>query len=314
MNKIIVSENEQNKRLDNLIAKKLSKIPKSVIFKWIRIGTIKVNNKKVNHNYKVKLNDVIDIKTNISTNQQKKDQTDLNRIKQKLDIIYEDKNIIIINKPIGILSQDDSQEKLLTIQNMFLKYLLDKNEYSINDTFTPSICNRLDRNTSGIIIAAKNLKSLQEMNELIKNREIEKYYLAMVFNKPIKKHQILEAYHYKNNKNNIVYISDIEKPKYKKIITEYWLEKYNNKYLILKIKLITGKTHQIRAHLNHIGLNIVGDRKYKNKSNNHDNRIKHQALVSYKLIFRVSDKYPTLKYLNNKKFEIKKIWFEEYFH
>ncbi len=317
MKTIKVTKKDDNRRLDNFVLKIYPHIPKTVIFKWIRKSKIKVNNLKQDISFRIHTGDNVTIDIdNQELIQKENNQLDLNKIKLKLDILYEDKNIVIINKPINILSIDETNKNLLTIQNIFLKYLIDKHEYNPNqiDSFTPSICNRLDRNTSGIILAAKNKQSFDELNNLIKNHYIEKYYLTMVFNRPRKNHELLVAYHYKNNKENLVYISDIPKKNYNKILTEYWLKQTNGKYSILEVKLITGKTHQIRAHLSHIGLSIVGDKKYRNKNDDIDIRLTTQALVSYKVKFIVNDQYKTLNYLNGKVFKLNNIWFQQFFN
>lgn len=316
METIKVTKNDAKKRLDNFLLKKYNNIPKSVVFKWIRKSIVKVNNNKCEVSYRLVENDIVTINVNDNIINQKNPVTNLNFIKQKPDIVYEDENIVLMNKPIGLLSQDDANKNILTMQNIFLKYLIDTKQYDPNkeNVFVPSICNRLDRNTSGIIIAAKNSNALTVMNELIKNHQVQKYYLAMVYKKPKKDHELLYAYHFKNSDENIVYISDEKKLNYSKIITEYWLKESNNKYSVLEVKLITGKTHQIRAHLNHIGLSIVGDSKYRDKDDDIDTRITTQALVSYKIKFNVDSKYKALNYLDGKKFEIKDIWFLKFFN
>ncbi len=311
--KINISENESNKRIDNFLAKKFINLPRVIIFKMLKKGQIKVNNKKVKYNYILTTNDVIDINEEIES---LIENSNFNLKKKTLNIIYEDENICLINKQIGILSIDNENDKVETIQNLFLNHLNMKKELKllIEDQFYPSLCNRLDFNTSGIIIAAKNKSSYEEINQLIKEHQIDKYYLALVFNKPNKNHEVLEAYHFKNNKNNLVYISDEPKKGYKKITTEYWLKASNSKYSLLEIKLITGKTHQIRAHLNHIKLPIVGDSKYKSKNDDYDARIKTQALMSYKIKFNIKNKQSKLSYLDQKIFKINDIWFSKYIH
>ncbi len=308
---IKIIETESNKRIDNFLAKKFINIPKVVIFKMLKKGQIKVNNKRVKYNYILLTNDIINIKKDLESF----DLKNFFDVKKKvLNIIYEDENICLINKPIGILSIDKNNSKSITIQNLFLDHLEQKQEYQsqVKKEFIPSICNRLDFNTSGIIIAAKNKFSWDEINQLIKKHQIDKYYLALVFNKPKLEHEILEAYHYKNSENNLVYVSDTPKKGYKKIITEYWVKASNSKYSLLKIKLVTGKTHQIRAHLNHIQLPIVGDKKYKNKNNNFDTRFKTQALISYKIKFNIKNKQSKLLYLDQQTFKINDIWFAKY--
>lgn len=308
---IVVQYEDQNKRLDNYLLARFKNLSRSLVFKYIRDKKIKVNDKKANYAYRLQLGDKIELK--VLFNSKPLVLRDLFlECKLTIDILYEDENIALINKPIGIISQEDKNEKINTINNMFKKYMFDSKQWtnSSDQVFVPNICNRLDKNTSGIIIAAKNNKALITLNKLIKDHKIQKYYKCLVHGKPAKKHDILQAYLYKDSSANKVYISNTAKKNYKYIKTEYKLLKSNEKISMLEVLLHTGRTHQIRAHLNSVNLPLLGDQKYMQKQYLDQFKFKTQALVSYKIVFLTEpDSY--LNYLNQKEFTIKNIWFEK---
>ena len=222
-----------------------------------------------------------------------------------LDVIYEDKNIAIINKPKGILSHSSSDEGEINIADEFVSYLHDKEEYipQVGSTFAPSICNRLDRNTSGIIIGAKNYNTLKAINYSLKNRTISKYYKCIVKGK-VKNDQKLEGFLVKDKETNKVSVSIDELEDSKQIETQVKVLHTNNEYSLLEINLITGRTHQIRAHLSSIDHPVIGDMKYGDRKVNDFFKkqygLNSQYLHAYKIIF---DKVESeLEYLNGKQF------------
>ncbi|MGL4950304.1 MAG: RluA family pseudouridine synthase [Mycoplasma sp.] len=310
MVKIIININDVDKRLDNFLLKFFPSWNKSHIYKYLRTNKIKVNSKKVDFNYRLKFRDEIKVYVNEEVSVVESDGYWFTSNPKKLDIIFEDENIVVINKPIGLISQgcekdDDS------VQKRFLNYLYTNKMYDpeLENTFIPSICHRLDRNTSGLMICAKNAMSLNEMNRIIKEHEILKFYKCLVFGKMPKKSEKLIAYHFKNDEKNIVYINSEQKPNYKEIVTEYKVEWSDSKYSLLNINLITGRTHQIRAHLNFIGHPIVGEKKYRSSSCDTDSRFKHQALICNHIAFKINESSP-LAYLNQKNIQINEIWFK----
>ncbi len=316
MEKIIINFNDENKRIDNFLCKYYSQLTKTMVFKLIRTNKVKVNNKKVKFNYRLQLHDEITIYYNFDKVQEDNDsELWFLSSKTKLDIIYEDENIVLINKPISLPSQPDSQNKD-SVQKAYLKYMFDSKQYdpSKENTFVPSICNRLDTNTAGIIIAAKNASTLNQINELLKNHDIIKKYQCLVIGDIQPSSATLTAYHYKDAAKNLVYISKDPKPGYKEMITKYKKLDFNGKYSLLDVELVTGRTHQIRAHFNFIGYPLVGETKYKSKHTNADTRFKQQALVSYYLKFVIKDQKSHLYYLNNKEFKLRDIWFKDMFN
>ncbi len=312
MKNFIITANDNMKRIDNFLMKLLPHLSRNEIFALLRNNKVKVNGKKTQHDYRLSFNDSIDIYLNDEYFETK--INDLFKLtKNDLNIIFEDKNIILLNKPIGLITHEDNKEKIHTLLNKLKLYMLESKQWNpeIEQTFEPSLCNRLDRNTSGIVIAAKNIEALRNLNEIIKNNEVKKFYYSVVYNKIPKKEDTLYAYHQKDVHKNIVKIVDSPQVGYKKIITKYKIIKSTDKYSVLEVELLTGRTHQIRAHLSFLKHPIIGDNKYSNKYIDKDSRFKTQLLVSYKIIFKTTNDY--FKYLNNKEFKLNKIWFLDKF-
>ena len=286
MQKLIVSKKYDNKKLNNFVFDSFPKLNQSFFYKALRQKDIKVNGKRVKENILINENDVIEIYIS----------DEILYGNQNLEIVYEDENILAINKEQGISVTDEADSKVLTLTKLV------KEKFGNN--LEP--CHRLDRNTKGIVLFAKNEKALKILLEKFKNYEIEKHYLAKVYGIPKEKHKILKDYLFKDAKKNQVYISNIKKQGYQEIITEYTVleENKNENTSILDINLHTGRTHQIRAHLAYIGYPIIGDGKYgSNKINKKFNENK-QNLISYKLIFKFTEASGILEYLNKKEISI----------
>ena len=204
-----------------------------------------------------------------------------------LEIVYEDENIILMDKSPGVIVHEDENEKVNTLLNHMKAYLYQKGEYNPDDenSFVPALCNRIDRNTGGIVIGAKNAASLRVLNEKIKSREIKKFYLCLVCGKLNKKQDILKGYLVKNTSQNRVYIHNSPVPNGKTILTKYRVIKENRLTSLVEVELLTGRTHQIRAHFASIGHPLAGDGKYGKNEENKELGMKIQALYSYKLRF-----------------------------
>ena len=284
MKKLVVNKKYDNKKLDKFLKDNISTLSNNLFYKTLRKKDIKINGKRVSENVTVFENDeiLVYIPDYLLEN------------KLTLDIIYEDNNILLINKPsnIEVTGQDSLTEGVHKL-------------YSSCE-FKPMPCHRLDRNTSGLILFAKNAQALEILLDKFKHHEIEKHYLALVYGIPQKKNERLISYLFKESSKSFVYISDVPKKGYQKIITSYSLiESFDNNTSLLDIEIETGRTHQIRAHLAHIGLPIIGDGKYGINEINKKFKVKAQKLVSYKLIFRFEHDSKILEYLNRKSFELK---------
>lgn len=300
MKSFTISENDAGQRVDKFILKTFPKLPKSLMFKEIRKKNIKVNKKRTEPSALLKKDDVIELYLKDDVLEEKVKHYDFTNSSKQLDIIYEDENIILVNKKVGLLCHPDGNEYVDTLISRIKRYLYEKGEWApeVSSTFSPSLANRIDRNTGGIVIAAKNAESLRILNEKIKKREIEKYYLTVVHGKMEKETDTLTAYLSKDTAKNKVTVFDIEKENTKKIVTKYTVLDYKNNKSLLEIDLKTGRTHQIRAHMAHIGHPLLNDGKYGTEQGRY-----RQALYSYKLVFNMKDA-GILDYLCGKEFVI----------
>ena len=284
MEKIVVDEKYNGKKLNKIVLDKISEINYNIFCKILRKKDIKVNGKRTNKDILVYSKDIIEI---YLPNSEKR----LN-----IEIIYEDENILVINKKANI---EVVGEKSLTTQ--IQEYYKEKN-------IKPMPCHRIDRNTTGLVLFAKNNEALEILLNKFKNHEIEKHYLALVYGIPKEKHKVLEDYLFKDNKKSQVYISNSYKKGYQKIITIYKvLEERKDNTSLLDVEIKTGKTHQIRAHLAYIGYPIIGDGKYGKNEINKKFHKKYQCLQSNELKFNFTTPSGILDYLNGKSIKIQDI-------
>lgn len=286
MQEIIVSSNEAGQRFDKLLAKYLNEAPKSFIYKMLRKKNIVLNGKKATGNEKLVVGDHIKLFLADETIE-KFSKVEIKKTKQVLDVIYEDENILLINKPVGMLSQK-SVEKDESLVEHVISYLLDSKQLEETElrSFKPSICNRLDRNTSGLVVAGKSLAGLQKMGELFKERSMRKFYRCLVVGEVHEK-EYVKGFLHKNEQTNKVVVENKEFKDSLPIETEYCPIWSNGKITLLEVHLITGRTHQIRAHLASQNHPIIGDYKYGMKKVNDFFKEKYkldsQLLHAYRL-------------------------------
>lgn len=309
MVKITLTKNDANMRLDKLIKKLMPTLPPSLMYKAFRKKDVKINGKWVPQEYKAKENDELTIYVSEEFLKEVPKNYDFLSSNSNIKVVYEDENIILMNKPQGVLCHPDKNEYRDTLLLRMQHYLYKKGEYNPkkNGSFAPSLCNRIDRNTEGIVIGAKNAESLKIMCEKIKNREIDKLYKAVIIGTPKQKEATLEGYLFKDETKNQVFIDNKKTERNRTIKTRYKVLKQKGDLSLVEVELLTGRTHQIRAHMAHIGHPLLGDGKYGKYSHG----FKKQALCSYKLHFNFETDAGILNYLNNKTFELDTVWFEK---
>lgn len=316
MREFIINSNDSGQRLDKFVQKTVKGIPTSLLYKSIRLKKIKVNRKRAELNQILKEGDVVHMFLAEDLFCDKITKNELLAVTPKLNIVYEDENILICDKAPGVLvhtgdgdgktSGDGKAEDRNTLIYHIQAYLASKGEYDPQreNSFAPALCNRIDRNTGGMVISAKNAVALRCINERIKNNQISKLYLCAVNGKTPKKTDTLCDFLIKDSKNNKVRVLKNYRDGAKKIITKYSAVSYepNADISLLEIELVTGRTHQIRAHMASIGNPLLGDGKYGTENQVGQRKYKHQALYSYKLKFLDCD--DELSYLNGRTFRV----------
>ena len=315
MRELVVKKNDANQRLDKFLLKKFKTMPKKMAYMYIRKKCVKVNGKKATPEVMLKENDLLTfyIKDEFFDNIQEENYESL-KAPKNLKIIYEDENIILLDKKPGVIVHQDKSYHFDCLLLRLQHYLYDNGEYNPKEEncFAPALVNRIDRNTGGIVIGAKNAESLRILNQKMKDRELHKFYLCLLINKPKKDNAILSDYLIKNEKTNKVTVLRNEKQGAKKILTKYSVLETNNNLTLCEVELLTGRTHQIRAHMSSIGCPILGDNKYGNKKLNQKYSLSKQCLYSYKLAFDFTTDSGILSYLDKKDFSTNDIWFMDY--
>lgn len=316
MKSFTINRNDADQRLDKFITKSVPLLPKTLLYKYIRIKRIKVNGKRAEISTRLQEGDIIDMYINDEFFEAAPQKYDFLKASKNMNIVYEDENIILCDKKAGILCHPDDKEYTDTLINRIKRYLYEKGEFNPDSesSFTPALVNRIDRNTGGIVIAAKNAESLRILNQKMKDRELHKFYLCIVHGIPKMKSGLLEGYLLKNEDKNIVKISKNRLSDSKEIRTKYDVLDSKNDLSLIEVELLTGRTHQIRAHFASIGHPLLGDGKYGTNAQNKKYGYKKQCLYSYKLVFDFTSDAGILEYLNKKEFEVKDVWFKDAFY
>lgn len=285
MKEFIINANDAGQRLDKFIEKSTTDMPKSLIYKSIRTKKIKVNRKRAEANYILQNGDTVLMFLKDEFFVSNDPDAYFLKINPSLDIVFEDDDILLVNKHVGVSCIPDEREDRNTLINHIKAYLYHKGEYDpcAENSFAPSLCNRIDRNTCGIVIAAKNARTLRKINDDIKYRRIKKKYLCIVHGTPKPQNNIIEGYLIKDSKTNTVKVFD-SKPSRgdaKSIKTGYKVLDSKKGLSLVEVVLYTGRTHQIRAHMAHIGYPLLGDGKYGINKEDKKLGYKYQALCSY---------------------------------
>ena len=311
MRTVVINQNDAGQRLDKFLLKYLKTMPQSLVYKALRKKRIKVNGKRQPENYVLCAGDSLDLYINDEFFENASPEEAYRRIKTpNVTVIYEDSHILLVDKPQGMVVHSDDKERVNTLIAHIQAYLFQKGEFrpETEHTFAPALCNRIDRNTRGIVIAAKDAESLRILNEKIKTKEIRKFYRCIICGIPKKSSGMLTSYLVKDTDENKVRVFDKPVPDGRTAITKYQIIQTYVRHALLDIELITGRTHQIRAQMAHIGHPLLGDGKYGTLGKHP--LLKQQALCSYKLIFDFQTDAGILNYLNGKTVQLENVHFQ----
>jgi 23S rRNA pseudouridine955/2504/2580 synthase len=316
MKELTIGRNDAGQRLDRFLAKAVPLMPASLAQKYIRIKRIKLNGKRAERDSRLNEGDVLQLYINDEFfDKPSQDNAYLTVATPKLSIVYEDEHVLLVDKRPGIaVHPHDGAEYGRTLIDHILSYLYQKKDWlpRAENAFTPALCNRIDRNTGGIVIAAKTAEALRVLNQKIKDREMDKRYFAIVEGTPKPREGSLKGYLFKDAKKNRVFVTDTPQPGAKTCQTNYKVLASGNGLSLVECQLISGRTHQIRAQFAHAGHPLLGDGKYGKLDKRFDRNI--QALYSYKLTFTFTTDAEGLAYLNGKTFQVEQVDFvKEYF-
>lgn len=311
MKEFIIGANDAGQRLDRFLAKAVPLLPASLAQKYIRIKRIKLGGKRAERDTRLQEGDLLQLYINDEFfDKPREDNAYLTVATPKLNIVYEDENILLVDKRPGLaVHPHDGAEYGRTLIDHIQAYLYQNKQWSPRgeNAFTPALCNRIDRNTGGIVIAAKTAEALRVMNQKIKDRELDKRYLAIVEGTPKPPKGSLKGYLFKDAKKNRVFVSDTPQPGAKTCQTNYLTLASRAGLSLVECELITGRTHQIRAQFAHAGHPLLGDGKYGKLDKRSDRS--YQALYSYKLTFCFTTDAGSLENLNGKSFQVKEVDF-----
>lgn len=316
MKSLTIQKNDADQRLDKFLSKNLPNLPQSLLYKYIRKKRIKVNGKRAEISTRLHEGDVLELYINDEFFEKPEPTYDFLHAGTKLNILYEDEHLLVLDKPVGILSHPDDREYVDTLIGRVRRYLYEKGEYDpeAEQSFAPALVNRIDRNTGGIVLAAKTAEALRVLNQKMKDREIHKFYLCAVHGTPKPEAGLLKGYLWKDEQKNKVFVYREPRPGAKTIETKYRVLRSEQNMSLVEVELLTGRTHQIRAHFASIGCPLVGDGKYgNNRKNRKQGGRRKQFLYSYKTVFDFTTDAGALEHLNGKVFEVEHVWFAEQF-
>ncbi len=308
MHELTVGRNDSGQRLDKFLAKALPDLPKSLLYKSVRMKKIKVNRKRAEIGQLLREGDTLQLFLAEEFFRREGDHTDtLAAVRPNISVLYEDENILLLDKPAGVSVHEDEGNRTNNLLVHMQAYLYQKGEYDplSEQSFAPALCNRIDRNTAGIVIAAKNAEALRVMNEKIRAREIDKFYLCAVHGTPSPREATLSGWLLRNEETKTDRVYDRNPPKEALAIkTRYRVLATEGDLSLLSVELLTGRTHQIRAHLAHIGHPLLGDGKYGKNAADRREGYRHQALVAYRLRFSFAGEPTVLDYLSGREFAL----------
>ena len=315
MRELTIGKNDAGQRLDRFLSKALPLLPPALAQKYIRIKRVKVNGGRAQRDQRLCAGDVLQLYINDEFfDKPSEENLFLTLFKPHLTVVYEDEHLLLADKPQGMVVHADETEKVNTLINHIQAYLYQKREWNPKweNAFTPALCNRIDRNTGGIVIAAKDAETLRVINEKIRDRELDKRYLCITAGRSKKPEGRVECFLLKDEKKKQVSVYHKPIPGGKTAITDYKVLETRGELSLVEIGLETGRTHQIRAQFAAAGHPLLGDGKYGKLDKRFDRS--YQALYSYKLTFTFTTDAGALAYLNGKSFQVEKVDFaEQYF-
>ncbi len=315
MKEFVIGVNDAGQRLDKFVSKTARNLPQALLYKYIRLKRIKVNAARAQISTRLQEGDRVQMYVNDEFFPQK-EAPSFEAAPTQLDIVYEDANILLVNKQPGLVVHEDEEGSSDTLIGRIQHYLYDRGEYDPEqeNTFAPALCNRIDRNTGGIVLAAKNAESLRILDEKIRAREIRKSYLCIVHGRMPARSATLTGYLTKDEGKRRAFIDDRPGPGRMSIVTRYRVLEEIDGLSLIEVELITGRTHQIRAHLASIGHPLLGDGKYGTNALNRPYGYHYQALWAYRVAFDFTTAAGRLDYLRGRAFEVKDIPFVRDFH
>ena len=314
MRELTIGKNDAGQRLDRFVAKSLPLLPSALLQKYIRLKRIKVNGARAERDYRLQVGDVLQLYINDEFfDQPKEENMFLTLFRPSLEIVYEDENLMLLNKRPGLVVHADETEKVNTLINHIQAYLYQKREWNPRweNAFTPALCNRIDRNTGGIVIAAKNAETLRIINEKIRDREIDKRYLCITLGAPKPAEGKIECFLLKDEKKKQVSVYHKPIPGGKTALTKYRTLDKRGELALVEVELLTGRTHQIRASFADLGCPLLGDGKYGRGEVNKRYGETRQALYSYKLTFDFPTDAGILNYLKGRSFQVETVPFRD---
>ncbi len=314
MRELTVGKNDAGQRLDRFVGKSVPLLPSALLQKYIRLKRIKCNGQRAQRDQRLQEGDVLQLYINDEFfDQPREDNLFLTLFKPTLDIVYEDENVMLLNKRPGLVVHADETEKVNTLINHIQAYLYQKREWNPRweNAFTPALCNRIDRNTGGLVIAAKNAETLRIINEKIREREIEKRYLCITLGRPDPAAGRMECFLRKDEKKTLVRVYHRPVPEGKTAITDYKTLETRGELSLVEVRLETGRTHQIRASFADLGCPLLGDGKYGRGDVNRRYGETRQALYAYRLTFDFPTDAGLLNYLRGRSFTVENVPFRE---
>lgn len=314
MKELTIGANDAGQRLDRFVAKAVPLLPESLLQKYIRLKRIKLCGRGARRDARIQAGDTVQLYINDEFFERPREENSYLKVgAPRLNIVYEDENLLLLDKKPGVLCHSAGVWDYNTLIAHVQAYLAQKGEWRPREenSFAPALCNRIDRNTGGIVIAAKNAETLRVLNDKIRDREIDKYYLCAVQGRPKPPEGRLENYLFKDARKNRVYVKERPERGAKTAVTEYRVLRSKGALSLVECRLLTGRTHQIRAQLAHAGWPLLGDGKYGSERFNRDYGEKGQALYSYKLRFAFPTDAGHLNYLRGREFQVERVDFAE---